>query len=40
LRDAVTGDEDRGARISALRGELAREKLVSFLETPDEFAKL
>src|SRR5206468_7608 len=38
--DVVSGEGDRGQRISALRGEFAQEKLVSFFKTPEELAGL
>jgi Domain of unknown function (DUF4062)/Tetratricopeptide repeat len=39
LVDAVTGDGDRGMRISALREELGRERLVSFFTSAEELAQ-
>ena len=38
--DVVTGDGDRGRRISDLRKEMGQAKLVSFFKTPDQLASL
>lgn len=38
--DTVTGENDRGRRIEALREELGKEFLTSFFETPDQLAML
>lgn len=40
LMDAVTGDGDRGARITAFRAELAKEHTDNFFTTPDGLANL
>lgn len=37
--DTFTGDGERGARIRALREELARERLASFFSTAEELAR-
>ncbi len=36
--DVVTGENDRGERIKALRRELVREKVVTFFRTPEQLA--
>lgn len=38
MMDATSGDNNRGAKISALRQSLREEQLVSFFESPDELA--